>query len=92
MQVDPQITALLHVVYMFIVKHEFRHIDRFLSRKGYSTAFVAIDLNARARVSRYRRICTNIIADICDPIRAIASEYPVNKKNVLPVLNVIGFD
>jgi hypothetical protein len=48
MQMNPQIPALLHVVYINIVKQESRHIDTILSREGDGTTLLSNDLDARA--------------------------------------------
>ena len=48
MQLDPQITAPLHIVYLLIVKHEFRHADLVSSGEGYGRTLITVDPYARA--------------------------------------------
>ena len=48
MQEDPQITELLHEVYINIVKQESRHVDKTFPGEGDGTALLGIDFDSRA--------------------------------------------
>ena len=47
-QVNPQVMALLHIVYVNIVKHESRHVDTMFSGEGDGTTLLSIDCYVRA--------------------------------------------
>ena len=65
MQENPQITELLHEVYINIVKQESRHVDTAFPGEGDSTSLLGIDFDSRAaspppdviQMSLYTKVC-----------------------------------